>query len=802
MAFSVLGSVVKGTIIEEKRCVEKTWPNWWDDLENKVRQLQTTITYMTLILSQIGLRVEGVELSHAGTLASQSVSPECPSASAVIIGMRGTGKTFIGKLAAIELGWTFVDADATFEEKHQIGVREFVHKNGWPAFREAETVVLQELLANFPTRYIISLGGGIVETPSARELLKAYARTGPVVHVVREIDEVVKYLGDETARPAYGEPIVDVFRRREPWFAECCSHEFVNYTGILTNSIPDESSVRREIRRFFGHVTGERPNLSENVAKDNRSYFLSLTYPDISPAIPFIEELTAGVDAVELRVDLLRVPNDANASESYIPPVAFVTEQIAAIRQKSSLPLVFTVRTVGQGGSFPDKAEREAFELFHAALRLGVEYIDVEISWSKKSLDTLVARKGFSQIIASWHDWSGNLQWDSKQATDLYSSASNVGDIVKLVGKANTLDDNLSLYSFVRRIGTLPKAKPIIAINMGTEGQMSRILNRTLSPVTHPLLPSKAAPGQLSFSQIQTALHLLGQLPAQQFYLFGNPISQSMSPTIHNTAFKILGFPHHYQLLETSTVGEEIKSAIRSPAFGGASVTIPFKLDIIPLLDSLSPHAQVIGAVNTIIPHQAADGSISLYGENTDWVGIRECIKSRLPASAGTPNASLIIGAGGTSRAAIYALKSLGVGVIYLFNRTRGSAEKLQHAFPEANVHILEELDGWPADGPAPSIIVSTVPASATSLDSSATDALHIAPKIFAVREGVVVDMAYRPAVTPLLELAGSAAPAWKTVRGLDVLLEQGYAQFALWTGRACPRRAVAEVVVKAYEQH
>ena len=67
--------------------------------------------------------------------------------------------------------------------------------------------------------------------------------------------------------------------------------------------------------------------------------------------------------------------------------------------------------------------------------------------------------------------------------------------------------------------------------------------------------------------------------------------------------------------------------------------------------------------------------------------------------------------------------------------------------------------------------------------------------------EGVVVDMAYRPAITPLLELATSVAKDWKRVRGLDVLLEQGYAQFNLWTHRQCPRRVVSEVVENAYAQ-
>ncbi|KAL4244452.1 Pentafunctional AROM polypeptide [Abortiporus biennis] len=784
MAFSVLGTVIKDTIIEEKRCVEKTWPNWWDDLENK-----------------IGLPVEGVELEHDDLGASPSGrETKNEASSVVIIGMRGSGKTFIGSLAASALGWTFLDADPVFEVKHKIGLKQFVQEHGWPAFREAETEILKELLRAHPHNHVISLGGGIVETPAARDFLKEYAKTNPVVHVVRDIDEVIKYLGEETARPAYGEPVIDVYSRRRPWFTECSSYEFINATGALDSSMLSPQVVRRDVARFFGHITGQRPNLAPNLARDKRSYFLSLTYSDVTAALPVLEELTTGVDAIELRVDLLRAPDDFDKFGPYIPPVKYVAAQIAALRQYSSLPIVFTARTLSQGGKFPDHSDKEAFELFAAAIRLGVEYIDIELSWPRKLIDELVAYKGFSQIIGSWHDWSGKLKWTSQAVDEKYRQAAEFGDIVKIVSKANSIEDNFSLHSFVTRKKTAPGSKPIIAINMGIEGQMSRILNSTFSPVTHPLLPNTAAPGQLSFAQIQQALHLLGQQPALRFFLFGNPIAHSMSPTIHNTAFKILGLPHVYDLLETETVGEEIKGTLASPDFGGASVTIPFKLDVIPLLDSLSPEAEAIGAVNTIIPLRNGDGTHALHGDNTDWLGIRACIQSRLQSSIHTPETGLVIGAGGTSRAAIYALHKLGVSTIYLYNRTQSSAFSLVKAFPDINIKVLDKLGVWPEGNKAPSVIVSTVPASATTFDPTSTNALYLPAELFANPEGgVVVDMAYKPADTPLLRLAAKEAKGWETVRGVDVLLEQGFEQFYAWTGRYCPRKAVSEVVWKAY---
>ncbi|KAJ7054087.1 Shikimate dehydrogenase [Mycena amicta] len=709
MAFSVLSTVVANTIIEEKRCVEKTWPNWWDDLENK-----------------IGVSVQGVDVARLNPVASPSgtITPDA-SASILLIGMRGSGKTFTGQIAASTLSWTCLDADQYFETKHQMSVKKFVADNGWPAFREAEMLILQELVAAHPKNHVVSLGGGIVETPAARELLRDYGRTkGPVVHIMRPMDEVIEYLGIEAARPAYGEPITEVFRRRAPWFKDCASHEFVNHVAIDT-SLANRNGVRHEVTRFFKHITGQQPNLASNLDAGQRSYFLSLTFPDIIPALSHIEDLTQGVDALELRVDLL---SDLTTFGSSIPAVPYAKDQIAALRRATYLPLIFTVRTIAQGGAFPDDATEEAYELLKLALALGIEYLDVEISLPDHMIRELISRKGHSKIIASWHDWSGNMKWDGPTVQEKYDLAHSAGDIVKIIGKANTLEDNFALYNFVSKANSRPNAKPIIAINMGVEGQMSRILNPTFSPVTHPLLPTKAAPGQLSFVHIQKALHLLGQLPAQRFVLFGNPIAYSMSPTLHNTGFEVLGLPHVYQLQETLEVGQEIKATITAPDFGGASVTIPFKLDVIPLLDKLSPAAEAIGAVNTIIPMRTDGLNCILYGENTDWLGIRQSIHSRV--HAGSIHAALVIGSGGTARAAIYALKSLGAKTIYLFNRTRSHAETLAEAFPDANIELLDQLNSWPDGILPPNVIVSTVPSNATTTIHT-PDALHLFGRTF-----------------------------------------------------------------------
>jgi pentafunctional AROM polypeptide len=114
-----------------------------------------------------------------------------------------------------------------------------------------------------------------------------------------------------------------------------------------------------------------------------------------------------------------------------------------------------------------------------------------------------------------------------------YGVAAQYGDIVKLVSKATTPSSNLALQAFAAS----HTAKPLVALNIGVPGQLSRVLNVCLTPVTHRLLPNEAAPGQLSVAEIHQAQHLCGLLPARQFYLFGTPIGHSMSPTPAVLAF-------------------------------------------------------------------------------------------------------------------------------------------------------------------------------------------------------------------------------------------------------------------------
>ena len=740
MSFSILALVApEPVVLLEKLCVGKTWPGWWDTLATTFK----------------------VSLNGTEILSQEKAAEKVKKASnksIFIIGMRGVGKTTLGDVAASTLNRTFIDLDNLLEEESKRTIPEVIKESGWEEFRKIELDILTKVIKEKPINHVFACGGGLVEMPEARQLLSKYGSSGGmVVHVHRDIDRVVEFLNIDKTRPAYTEDMIGVWKRREPWYTECSNLQYYS-PGVDPQEL---RLVGADFARFLRIVT-RTSDFHEKILTKERSFFLSLTYPDLATAISTIPTAVVGSDAVELRVDLLDDPTSSNG----IPSVHYVIEQLALLRSLTQLPVIFTIRTQSQGGRFPDSAHEEALGLYIVALRSGLEYIDLEITWPESIVSKVTESKGSTKIITSHHDILGSNSWANGSWVVYYNKALQHGDIIKLVGQAKYLEDNYALEKF--RDWAKATKTPLIAINMGEKGKMSRILNKFLAPVTHPVLPFKAAPGQLSIAEINLGRSLLGDLPAKQFYIFGNPIQHSRSPALHNTLFQALGLPHNYGLYETAEVGENVKSILSSPDFGGASVTIPHKLAVIPLLDSISVDAKAIGAVNTIIP-TTNDGKRILHGDNTDWVGIKTTlIRANAPSA---PASALVVGAGGTSRAAVYALHKMGYYPIYLANRTPERLKELVDHFPtEYNlvpVTSVGEAKGLPIK---PIIAISTVPGDApvaSDLEAILAELLQDGSN----QGKVLVEMAYKPVETPLMQLA--MKKGWRVVPGLETLVAQ-----------------------------
>ena len=525
----------------------------------------------------------------------------------------------------------------------------------------------------------------------------------------------------------------------------------------------------KSLQHFLARITAPQ-SFHERIVAKQRSFFLSLTFPDLEPVIDMITAITAGCDAAELRVDLLH-KHDKD----------FISSQIALLRRCTALPIIFTIRTKSQGGNWPDREEQSAIELMQLAGRLAVEYIDFEMTWSEKALEQVRSSAARSKLIASHHDVSGELSFRAATWVEYYNKGCQIGDIVKLVGRAREMDDNFALANFKEKIRK-ESGRPLIAINMGSEGMLSRVLNDVLTPVTHELMPSKAAPGQMSIKEINTTLTLLGQLSKKEFYIFGTPIAHSRSPALHNAGFNTLGLPHVYSRAEQTDV-KSYRELLADSAFGGASVTIPHKQSILPFMTEVTDHVRAIGAMNTIIPIPGG-----LRGENTDWTGIMETLRKR-SAVTFTGTSGLVIGAGGTARAAVYALQKLQCGKIYLLNRSRPNVDELIKSFP--NVILITTLaEAGGVEGL--SAAVSTVPG-----DGAVDEKMGELLKVVLARRVVgatLVEMAYKPAFTGIMKLAEESG--WQTVPGLEALVEQGIRQFELWTGFNLPADIARQAVL------
>ncbi|GAA5851993.1 hypothetical protein JCM8547_000121 [Rhodosporidiobolus lusitaniae] len=294
---------------------------------------------------------------------------------------------------------------------------------------------------------------------------------------------------------------------------------------------------------------------------------------------------------------------------------------------------------------------------------------------------------------------------------------------------------------------------------------------------------------------------------AKSFVIFGNPIAKSKSPVLHNTAFEHLGLPHHYRYIETPTL-DGVNWILKAKDFGGASVTMPFKQEIRSHIDSVTPVAALLGAVNTIIPVKTEKGQVELVGDNTDYLGILRELQAKLKEEQllGPELIGLVIGAGGAGRAAVHALHEAGMTTIYLFNRTRKTAEDLVFSFPSFyNLVLIDDLSAVSFTEGLPVAIVGTVPAKATCIEGDERGEGQISiPKDGLLREGgvFVCDMAYLPRETPLLRLAHQLGPnQCSTSNGLDVLLQQGFEQFRLWNQLEPPTELCRQKVVEEYER-
>ncbi len=260
-------------------------------------------------------------------------------------------------------------------------------------------------------------------------------------------------------------------------------------------------------------------------------------------------------------------------------------------------------------------------------------------------------------------------------------------------------------------------------------------------------------------------------------FLLAYPASHSLSPAMHNAAFAHLGADASYRALEVPPDGlDAAVASLRRPQVLGANVTIPHKVAVTPLLDWLSPAAQALGAVNTVVQGQGG----RLEGHNTDVRGfLRGLADLNLEPSS---QRALILGAGGAARAVAYALLAAGVAELALHNRTQTRARALAERLGSAGTVSVVERHALRHALETTTLLVNT---TSVGMVGGASADLSPLPTGLLPRVGTVIDIVYRPPQTRLLQEAAAAGLA--TQNGIPMLLYQGVEALELWLGKPAP---------------
>lgn len=469
-----------------------------------------------------------------------------------------------------------------------------------------------------------------------------------------------------------------------------------------------------------------------------------------------VREALRETPTVELRLDWLRNDDERHRFLSWLKTSA----------RRKAVFLATCRRRIG-GGEFAGGADAELFWLIKAQ--------EARCKWCDLEMETLRELPGKSvrgyavppKVLLSIHDFRRTPKLP-KQVTIPRRGGI---DGVKVAAMARSIGDSVRLLHVARQ------SRHVVVVPMGEIGLPARILAlREGSEMAYAPVAAATAPGQVHLRDLKHLYraHRLTK-KTRVFGVIGNPIEHSLSPLLHNTGYIAARKDAVYLPFLVERLDDFIKVL---PEFGvaGFSVTIPHKQAIFRYLDECEPLSEEIGAVNTVTLRQ--DGS--LRGSNTDYLGVLRALETKMKIRG---SRVLLFGAGGSARAAAFALAKGGAEVL-ICARRESAARKLARAVG-GEVIKRAALSRERFDA-----ILNATPVG-----------MHPHAGIAPLRPSelncsLVMDLIYRPLQTKLLRTA--AARGIATVSGAEMFLAQGISQWELWMGIRAPEQSMRRAVLGA----
>ncbi|MFQ5723456.1 MAG: shikimate dehydrogenase [Terriglobia bacterium] len=472
----------------------------------------------------------------------------------------------------------------------------------------------------------------------------------------------------------------------------------------------------------------------------------------------------------------------------YLGSVAEIVRVLDRLARKlrgrpGSATLIATCRRRPDGGEFTGSPSAQ-LALLALAARAGCRWVDVDAATVQKFpprlREALLPPVG---RIVSFHDFRRT----PTRLKSLYRRLARFAgprDKVKIAVTARRQRDNLAVLALARR-----HRRRAIALAMGTAGLPSRVLGLRAGSLLTYAAPDKGqatAPGQVTLSDLRR-LYRPQRLNARTrvYGVVGRPIAHSLSPPLHNAAFVATRQNAVYLPFEVERLPDFL-SCLGPLGIAGFSVTAPHKQAILRYLDGVDPLAKMIGAVNTVVVRGSSRGKRRLYGYNTDYVGILRTLQRSIRIRA---SRVLLVGAGGSARAVAFALATAGA-LVCVTARRPAAARALARAVgglavPRADVR-RERFDA----------IINCTPVGQTpNVKDSPLQAGELNCR-------VLVDLVYNPRGTRLLRWGRRRR--LRVVPGWEMLVEQGAAQYEIWTGLRAPlpvmRRAVLQRLPRGAE--